>query len=258
MLTTENGQTLRDFRAELHVHTVLSPCASIEMIPPLIVREALEKKIDILAVTDHNSMLNAGAVMQAAEDTGLVILPGMELHTREEVHVLCIFENLEKAFDFQRIVDDHYAPGENIEDVFGPQYVVDSTGDFIRYETHLLSQATRLSIDEAFKHVNRLGGLFIPSHIQRQVYGILPTLGFIPDNIPFDALEVSGNYSFERAEKENPSVRGYTLIRNGDAHELESITGYNLMSISTPTFSEIKLALHHYAGRSVKTPSEVR
>jgi PHP family Zn ribbon phosphoesterase len=244
-------------RAEFHVHTVLSACAVIEMIPPLIVREALEKQIDILAVTDHNSTLNAPAIMKAAEGTPLTVLPGMELHTREEVHVLCIFENMRQANEFQEVVDQHYAPGENNEDVFGPQYVVDHTGDFIRYEKHLLNQATQLSIDEAWQHVHRLGGLFIPAHIQRSLYGILPTLGFLPGNIPFSALEISRNYSFEKALSENPSIKGFTFIRNGDAHDLEAIRGYNILTIANPSLNEIGLALQKLAGRSVDAPPDI-
>lgn len=257
MDSTENREALRNYRAELHVHTVLSPCALIEMIPPLIVRTALEKGIDILAVTDHNSTLNAAAVMRAAEGTPLTVLPGMELHTREEVHILCIFADLARAAEFQRIVDLHYAPGQNNEDVFGAQYVVDETGDFVRHETHLLSQATRLSIDDAYAHVRRLEGLFISSHIQRQEYGILPTLGFIPENISFDALEISRSYSFEKARRENPSVRAFPFVRNGDAHELEALAGHNCFTLAQPTLAEIRLALQKKAGRSHFTPSEI-
>ncbi|HHE71657.1 MAG TPA: PHP domain-containing protein, partial [Chloroflexi bacterium] len=83
---------MRAYRADLHIHTVLSACAEVEMIPPLIVAEALRKGLDILAITDHNATANAPAVRQAAEGTPLTVLLGMELQTREEVDVLCLFE----------------------------------------------------------------------------------------------------------------------------------------------------------------------
>ena len=96
---------MKTFRAELHVHTVLSPCAEVEMIPPLIIQEALEKGINILAITDHNATANIGAVIKAAEGSGITVLSGMELQTREEVHVLCLFDTLEQALSLQSIVD---------------------------------------------------------------------------------------------------------------------------------------------------------
>ena len=257
MLHHENRGSLRKYRAEFHVHTVLSPCALVEMIPPLIIQEAASKNINILAITDHNSMLNVPAVMKAAEGTEITVLPGMELHTREEVHILCIFETLQQAAEFQTIVDLNYSPGTNDTDIFGPQYVVDHTGEFVRSEEHILSQATRLSIDDAWKHVHQLGGLFIPSHIQRQVYGILPTLGFLPENIRFDGLEISRNISFEMAVRENPSIQNYPFIRNGDAHDLQAIAGLNIITALKPTLHEIKLALQNIDGRSIETPHEM-
>lgn len=257
MTHSRKTELLHKYRAELHVHTVLSPCAMVEMIPPLIIREAQSKKIDILAITDHNSTLNCAAVIKAAEGTGITILPGIELHTREEVHVLCIFEKLQLAEEFQSIVDQYYPSGENDMDIFGPQYVVDHTGEFIKYEEHILSQATHLSIDEAWSHVHRLGGLFIPSHIQRSLFGILPTLGFLPQNISFDALEICRNISFEEAVRQNRSIQGYPFIRNGDAHDLIGIVGYNIFAISKPSLSEIKLAFQYLNSRNVETPQEI-
>ena len=248
---------LSTLRADFHIHTVLSPCAAVEMIPPLIIREALDKHIKILAITDHNSTANAAAVIKAAEGTGITILPGMELHTREEVHVLCIFDTMQQAKEFQVLVDRNYATGMNNPDIFGPQYVVNFTGEFIRSEDHLLSQATRLSIDTAWQSVHALGGLFIPSHIQRSVYGILPTLGFLPENIPFDALEISRNISFEQALKQNPSIAGYPFLRNGDAHDLQAISGLNRLHIAVPSLGEIRLALQKKDGRRLLLPLEI-
>ncbi|HZW04812.1 MAG TPA: PHP domain-containing protein, partial [Anaerolineaceae bacterium] len=91
---------MKDFRAELHVHTVLSACAEIEMLPPLIVEEALAKGIDVIAITDHNTTGNVAAVQRAALGINLTVLPGMELQTREEVHVLCLFDTLDQAEAF--------------------------------------------------------------------------------------------------------------------------------------------------------------
>ena len=126
---------VKTYIAELHSHTVLSPCAEVEMIPPLIVQTAIEKGINLLAVTDHNASANVIAVQRAAQDTGMIVLPGMELQTREEVHLLCLFDTLEQLEAWQNLVDEHLPPLENDIEYFGEQFVVDETGDFIRRET---------------------------------------------------------------------------------------------------------------------------
>jgi predicted metal-dependent phosphoesterase TrpH len=97
---------MKRFRADLHVHTVLSPCAEVEMIPPLIVQKALEKNIDLIAITDHNASANVGAVIKVAEGTGLTVLPGMEVQSREDVHLLTLFESLEALEPWQALVDE--------------------------------------------------------------------------------------------------------------------------------------------------------
>ncbi|HPO58953.1 MAG TPA: PHP domain-containing protein, partial [Anaerolineaceae bacterium] len=125
---------MKAFRADLHVHTVLSPCADIEMQPPLIVSTALDRGIQILSITDHNATGNIAAVQKAADGTGLTILPGMELQTAEEVHCLCIFDTLEQAHALQAIVDRLLPPLANRPDYFGDQLYVDENGDFLGRE----------------------------------------------------------------------------------------------------------------------------
>src|SRR5690606_28170914 len=138
---------MRTFRAELHVHTVLSPCAEVEMIPPLIVEEALDAGIQILAITDHNASANVWAVQKAAAGSGLAVLPGMEVQTVEEVHVLCLFETLAQLSAWQEQVDEALPDIKNNIEFFGEQFVVDETGDFIRREERLLITSTQLSLE---------------------------------------------------------------------------------------------------------------
>jgi len=159
------------FRAELHVHTVLSPCADVEMIPPLIVQTALEKNIDMIAITDHNSTKNVEAVYRAAETTPLVIIPGVEIQTKEEVHSICLFPDLGTLRDFQTILDQTLPDAPNKADFFGEQYIIDETGDFIAYETRLLMNSLELSLTEAFQEVEKRNGLIFPAHIDRKWQG---------------------------------------------------------------------------------------
>ena len=128
--------------------------------------------------------------MQAAQDTGLAVLPGMEVQTVEEVHTLCLFDTVEQALTWQGIVFDHLPDQANAEDVFGAQYVVDAEGEYIRTETRLLQTATDLPLEEVLRRVKALGGLAIPAHVDRPSYSLLANLGFVPPGLDAPALEI--------------------------------------------------------------------
>jgi hypothetical protein len=243
---------LKTYRAELHVHTVLSPCAEVEMIPPLIVREALERGINLIAITDHNATANIVAVQKAATGTGLVVLPGMELQTREEVHVLCLFDSLEQVNEWQQIIDGLLPSIENRPDHFGEQFVVDETGDFIRREPRLLITSANISIDEASGKVTGMGGLMIPAHIDRRAFGLIAMLGFIPFDLSLEALEISRNITPAEAVSKFPQCASYPLLQGGDAHRLDEFLGVNQFELSSPTIAEIRLALRQQDGRGFK------
>src|SRR5574338_1682208 len=198
---------MKKFRADLHVHTGLSPCAEVEMIPPLIVQEALEHGIDLIAVTDHNASANVRAVQRAAQGTQLVVLPGMEVQSREDVHLLTIFEPLEALEAWQRQVDKALPALTNNSNFFGEQFIVDETGEFIRTEPRLLLTSVSFSIDEIFEHVTALGGMVIPAHVERTSYGLLPTLGLISEKWNLPALELSRHTSPEKAVENFPALR---------------------------------------------------
>lgn len=237
--------------AELHVHTVLSPCAEVEMIPPLIVHEALERGIQLLAITDHNASANVAAVRRAARDSGVTVLPGMELQTREEVHLLCLFDTIEQIEAWQTTVDGRLPHLENNIDVFGEQFVVDETGEFVRREERLLLTSADLSLDEAVEGVHALGGLAIPAHVDRKAFSLIANLGFVPAGINVDALEISRHLSPEEARDRYPQLREYPLVQNGDAHRLDELLGVNLARLEAPTVAELALALREEGGRSL-------
>jgi PHP family Zn ribbon phosphoesterase len=242
---------MKKFRADLHVHTVLSPCADVAMIPPLIVQRALEHKIDLIAITDHNSSANVRAVQRAAEGTDLTVLPGMEVQSREDVHLLTLFEDLEPLRAWQKQVDNSLPDLPNQPGFFGEQFVVDETGDFIRSETRLLLTSTSLSIDEIFERVDALGGLVIPAHVERFSYGLFPTLGLISEKWHLPALEISRHTSPEKAIAAFPALRNYELVQNGDVHQLGDFLGTTCFTLAAPTLMEMRLAFHHMGGRDV-------
>ncbi len=241
---------MKIYRAELHLHTVLSPCAEIEMLPPLIVMDCLEKGINLIAVTDHNATANVQAVQTAATGSGLTVLPGMEVQTREEVHSLCLFDTIEQAFAWQAIVDAHLPAMPNRPDYFGDQLIVDENGDFLAREERLLLNSVDLSLEQAWQAVTSLGGLFIPAHINRNANGLLPILGLPPAEIPLEALELSRHMKPADAVKIYPFLAGFPLIQSGDAHRLDEILGLNQFSLQAPTIAEIRQSLRGEQGRS--------
>jgi 3',5'-nucleoside bisphosphate phosphatase len=220
------------------------------MIPPLIIQTAQEKKIDLIAVTDHNSTGNIKAVMQAAQGSNIVVLPGMELQTREEIHSLCLFDTLEQTEEFQEIVSKSLPDIQNRAGTFGEQFIVDASGDFIRREERMLLTSTSLSLKTAWEIVNRLGGLLIPAHVNRTVFGLLPVLGFVPQDISLEALEISRQITSLEARQQYLQLNKYPLIQNGDAHQLEDILGVTNYTLLMPTITEIRLALKGQQGRS--------
>ncbi len=221
------------------------------MIPPIIVAEAQKCAIDIIAITDHNHTANIRAVQKAAEGTGLTVLPGMELQTKEEVHSLCLFDTIKQAEVFQEIINKHLPPIQNNPDFFGEQFVVDPTGDFIRRESQLLIVSCDLSLKEAYQIVLDLGGLFIPAHINRMKFGLLPVLGFVPGDIPLHTLEISRHVTPQQMVDQYPYLKNYQLIRGGDVHFPNEFLGANLFQLKEPTISEIQQALTHQNGRNV-------
>jgi len=219
------------------------------MIPPLIVKKALENRLNLIAITDHNASENVAAVIEAGNRQQLTVLPGMELQTEEEVHVLCLFDTLDQLENLQALVDRTLPDVPNNIEFFGEQFIVDETGDFIRRKNRLLINSTHLNFEEAYHAVLELGGLFIPAHVDRQAYGLIYHLGFVPPGLELDALEISRHISPEKAIQKYPMIVGYPLIQSGDVHYLDDFLGNNQFYIEKPTISEIKLALKGKKGR---------
>ncbi len=221
------------------------------MIPPLIVAGALEKKINLIAITDHNASANVVAVQKAAEENGLAVLPGMELQTKEEVHLLCLFDNLEQLGSFQELVDRCLPDIENDAEHFGEQFVVDETGEFIRRETRLLLTSANLSFDQAVAQVIKIGGLAIPAHVDRPAFGLIANLGFIPKGVSVDAVEISRHMPVDQVKRKLPQVKGYPLVQNGDVHRLEEFLGANVLRMQEASISELRKALQGIENRSL-------
>jgi len=238
--------------ADLHLHTVASACAEVEMIPPLIVRRARQLGLKLLGVTDHHCVENVRAVQEVAEHHGITVLPGMEVQTREEVHIVCLFDDLERALGWQQMIWSHLPALPNREEFFGAQYVVDSTGDYIRTNERLLQTSTDLSFEEVLTLAVAQGGLAIPAHVDRTRCSLFANLGMIPLGVKLAGVEISRNISPGEALQRFPGLKGLGLVQSGDAHRLEEMTNCTLFRLEHPTVEELGWALRGENGRSVE------
>ncbi|MBI3946499.1 MAG: PHP domain-containing protein [Armatimonadetes bacterium] len=237
------------FSGDLHVHTVLSPCAEYDMAPSLIVARARESGLDLVAITDHNSVENARAVMEAARGTGLAVIPGMEVETVEEVHVLALFGSLTQALRWQDVVYARLPDLPNDERHFGVQALVGPDDGVRGVLDRRLATATSLSLDEVVVRVSALGGISIPSHVDRPAYGLLGVLGFIPAGLDVPAVEVSPRCP----ESVLASLEGRCVLRGSDAHRLDALgTARSRFLMAAPTVPELALACRGLEGRQVR------
>ncbi len=236
---------------DLHVHTVASACAEVEMIPPLIVRRARELGLRLIAVTDHHSVENAQAVQQAAHQYGIRVLPGMEVQTREEVHVICLFDDLDTAENWQEMIWKHLPEETNPEEYFGAQYVVSAEGDYLRSNKRLLQTSTTLSFEQVLHLTEEWGGLALPAHVDRPRYSLFANLGMIPEGVDLAGAEISSHITAEEARSRFPSLQGIALVQSGDAHRIEEMINTTRLKVAGLRVRELRKALLRQEGREV-------
>jgi hypothetical protein len=243
---------LRRFRADLHIHSCLSPCGELAMSPRRIVKQALAEGLDIIALCDHNTAENAAAAIRAAAGTGLAVLPGMELTSEEEVHILGLFESMENLLRVQEEVFRKLPEVASKKKFIEDQVIVNEDDEVMGFSPHCLLAATQLDVYEIVELVHRHGGLAIASHIDREAFGLISQLGFIPPDLELDALEVSPRVTISGARAAGEAWAHLPLVRFSDAHRPEEIgkttTGFLLAS---PLFGEIRLALKGMEGRGI-------
>lgn len=226
------------------------------MVPPLIVERAQEAGLNMLAVTDHNSGENAAAVVAAAEGTGMVVFPGMEMETREGVHVIALFDAVPALLSWQEQVYRALPDRANDAHAFGAQLVVDSGGDLLRTNHRLLITGVSLTLAAVVEIVHRLGGTCIPAHVDRPSSGLLGVLGFAPTDLDVPALEISPRLTPTDAAARFPQLAGRTLVRSSDAHRLEDIGRvFTTFQLSEASLPEVARALRGEEGRMVVTES---
>lgn len=243
-----------DFACDLHIHTTLSPCGSLDMSPRVIVGKAREAGLDIIAVTDHNMSENTPYVKEAGERCGLVVLAGMELQTREEIHLIAVFDDYDSAYELQLMIYDLLPAVPNDVEFWGDQVVVDTQDTIVRSEDRLLISSARISIEDATSWIKSHGGIAIPSHIDSPTFSIISQLGFIPADIPFDALEIRNP---ENAGAFMPFImrKDLPFVTFSDAHYPEDIgKRRTVLTLRAPDCGNIEDALRSM-GRQAGQPS---
>ena len=243
---------MREFHADLHIHSCLSPCASLNLSPKNIVERARAEGLDILAITDHNSAKNAGTIRRLGEKAGIQVLPGMEVQTREEIHLLTLFPDAPASLAWSQVVD-RFLPGiKNEPEVFGDQPIVDEQGEILGFEERLLLNSVDLPMVEVQNRVALLGGLTIPSHYDRGPFSLINQLGFMPEDFLPDALEVTHTGKGVGRESWTLAPASIPRIICSDAHEVEDIgKGRTVFLLDSPTLQEIRYALHGEKGRKI-------
>ncbi len=243
---------MNTYKADLHIHTLLSPCGSLEMSPVNIVEAALAAGLDIIGIADHNSTKQAPLVKKLADEKGLFVLCGAEVNTSEEVHCLTFFETAELLADFQSYLDRHLVKVMNKPELFGEQVVVDEDEMIIEEVEPLLINALDVGLAEVEREVRRLKGLVIPAHIDRMYNGLFGQLGIMPQGFKPDAFELSARAAYNDWKDSGKLPENATFIRSSDAHYPENIgDGYALFKMEKPSFDEIKMALAKQGSRNI-------
>ncbi|MDP4282308.1 MAG: PHP domain-containing protein [Bacteroidota bacterium] len=229
------------YKADLHIHTVLSPCGDLDMSPSRIIKKAKEEGLDIIGITDHNSTLHGDLAAELGKKEGIFVLRGAEVTTKEEVHCLALFELSDQAKKFQKFLESRLPDIQNDPDYFGYQVVVDEEENILRMEPRLLISAIDADIDEVEANVHELNGLFIPAHIDRERFGIISQLGFFPASLKADAVEISARCKEEEFLYEHPEMKNFFRFRGSDAHWLNGIgTCYTELNLNELSFTAIR------------------
>lgn len=243
---------LQCYKADMHIHTCLSPCADLTMSPRRIIKQAEKMKLDIIAVCDHNSAENVKAALKAAKDKSITVLAGMEVTSSEEVHVIALFDKPEPILALQELVYSTLLPGENNEEFFGQQIIVNEHDEIEGYNKKLLIGATTMPLHSIVKYIHDNKGLVIASHIDRESYSIIGQLGFIPEDVNIDALEISQHTTSAQVNLNIPETKKYPLIISSDAHKLEEIGSVRTsFMLAQPNIEEIKMAFSQREGRKI-------
>ena len=245
---------MKEFRVDLHLHTCLSPCGSLEMSPQRIVETALERGLDAIAVTDHNSTLQCPEILALGEERGLMVFAGAEVTTREEAHCVALFADDRTRAAFQMYLDDYLPPVPNDPERFGDQVWVNARNEIVGEAPYLLISALDRSVEQIAAVVHRLGGLFIAAHVERPSFSLISQLGFIDPSLPLDPIEFKDAARYESLLAAHAYLKHYTVYSASDAHDPGQIgTKYSLLRADLLDFEHLAMAFRKENDHTIVT-----
>ena len=208
---------------DLHIHSCLSPCGDNESTPGNIVGMSVIKNLDVIALTDHNTCKNCASAMAIGKEYGITVIPGMELTTSEEVHVLCLFHTLEDAMSFDAYVEPRILQIPNDPKAFGDQFLCDENDEVIGTFPTLLISATDISFDKVNEAIKPFNGVMVPAHIDKNSFSLMSNLGFVPPDSDFKCFELANMANLHKLQEANPYLKNCNVITDSDAHYIDRI-----------------------------------
>lgn len=246
---------MKKYRADLHLHSVLSPCGDLEMSPINLVEQAKLRGLEIIGITDHNSTKHSALVKELALREGIFCLCGAEVTSKEEAHLLCFMPDEATLQELQDYLDFHLIKVPNNTKYFGEQLVVSEQEEILSEEPFLLINAIDQDVNQISHFVMERGGIFIPAHINRSAFSLASQLGFVPPDLYFHALEISRYISLKEFLAENPYLSKSSFIQSSDAHfPVDVGSVFTNFYLENPNFEEIKMALQNKEGRYCEIP----
>lgn len=243
---------MNTYSADLHIHTVLSPCGDLEMSPVRIVDRAVQKGLDIIAVCDHNHTGHCKVTRELGEKKGLWVVYGVEVTTREEVHCLAFFDTIVQLEKFQAYIDRYIPIIANDVAYFGEQLIVDENEVILEEVKRSLYPGLKQGINEVANKVSEMGGYFVPAHIDRVMNGIYSQLGIFPDELKVDAVEIYRNTERAEIRKNRKELETFQLLKSSDAHFVEDIgRSKSYLVMKERNFEELGMALRGEDGRKI-------
>ncbi|MBI9032641.1 PHP domain-containing protein [bacterium] len=243
---------LKKFKIDLHNHTVLSPCGGLEMSPLAFIERAKELGLDMIAVTDHNSCKNCQAYYELGKKHDIVVIPGVEIQTMEEIHVVALFPDIETAMKFDEEIYEALLPIENNPDYFGDQVIVDKDENIIGIEERALINSVIWDFETTVLKVKEFDSICFPAHIDAQTNSVISQLGFLPKNLSIDGVGITARCDINQFMAKNSYLSGLTVIRNSDAHYLNDMgSGSCFARLAQASFQELKKAFAKEEGREI-------
>ncbi len=225
---------MAEYRYDLHIHSCLSPCGDNDMTPNNIAGMAALMGLDIIAITDHNTCKNAASVMAAGREAGVLVVPGMELCTAEEAHIVCLFETLEGAMGFDGYIYKNMPHVKNKADIFGEQRRLSPEDELLGLEEDLLLVSSFIGVNDVLPLAREYGGVALPAHVDRDSYSVLAALGALPPEAGFTAFEATRGCDMEALYRQNPELLGLSVLRDSDSHYLETLAESEAQGIELP------------------------